>query len=291
MKGLHVVIGGLTTLALMFTGVSGVLAQNSVDSRCTNPDEISCVDWEAGLAIAAGTGAPMTNPPNRAVANQSAVRAAKQDAFRNLLELIEGINVTSSTTMRDAMIESDTVKSQVEGSLRGVRQIGRTRYFDDGSVQVTMEARLREIVPDSLIIAEGSGPPREITPPGSVPSSGTRLHPGTVYTGLVIDARGTGVTPAMAPKVLDPEGREVYGSAYVSREFVLSQGMAGYVKSMTDATGNERVQGNPAVIKAVSASGLNKADVVISQEDADTLRAISQTQTFLRESRVMIVLD
>ena len=112
-----------------------------------------------------------------------------------------------------------------------------------------------------------------------------------VYSGLIIDARGTEVTPAMSPKVYDPEGREVYGSAYVSREFAVSQGMVGYVKELERARESDRVQGNPAVVKAVRAEGPNRADVVISQEDADAIRAAAQQQTFLREARVMIVLD
>jgi hypothetical protein len=95
----------------------------------------------------------------------------------------------------------------------------------------------------------------------------------------------------MSPKVYDPQDREVYGSAYVSREFAVSQGMVGYAKSLDQAAQSDRVKGNPAVVKAQEAKGANKADVVLAQSDADALRTLAQQQTFLREARVMIVLD
>jgi hypothetical protein len=67
--------------------------------------------------------------------------------------------------------------------------------------------------------------------------------------------------------------------------------MVGYAKSMEQARQSDRVQGNPAVVKAVEAKGANKADLVLSQADADALRTLAQQQTFLREARVMVVLD
>jgi hypothetical protein len=60
---------------------------------------------------------------------------------------------------------------------------------------------------------------------------------------------------------------------------------------MEQARQSDRVQGNPAVVKAVEAKGANKADLVLSQADADALRTLAQQQTFLREARVMVVLD
>ena len=288
MKDLRATTGLLLAMLAMLAGPATGWAQNTIDSRCTNPSDTACVDWEAGVAIAIGSGAPMANASNQAVRNQSALRAAKLDAYRNILELVRGLNLSSSSNMKDLMIENDTVRTEVEGRLHGVRQVGTPKYFSDGSIQVKIEARLTEVLPENLY-AE-SGPPRQLEAPGMAPA-GAGVDAGRVYTGLIIDARGTGVLPAISPKVLDPEGREIYGSAYVSREFVVSQGMAGYVKSVDAARQNDRVKGNPAVIKAVEARGANKADLVIAQPDADALRALSQTQTFLRESRVMIVLD
>jgi len=266
-----------------------VWAQDSLDARCTQQQgPQACVDWNAGVAIAIGTGAPATWARTPAQKNISATRAARLDAARNLLEAIKGINLTASSNIQGAMVASDSIQTSIAGRLNGIRPVEKPRYFSDGSVQVKLEANLREVVPPDLYAQDG--PPREISGPYGSPA-GSSVNTGGSYTGLIIDARGTGVQPAMAPKIMDPQDREVYGSAFVSREFAVSQGMVGYAKSIDQARQSDRVKGNPAVIKAVEAKGANKADLVISESDADALRTLAQQQTFLREARVMVVLD
>jgi hypothetical protein len=264
------------------------LAQSAIDPRCTQPGQQACVDWNSGLAIAIGTGAPATWAKTPAQKNISATRAARLDAARNLLELIKGINVTGSTNVQGAMVASDSVSSSIQGQLNGIRPVEQPHYFSDGSVQVKLEANLRQIVPENLYAQ--NGPPQPISGPIGSPA-GSSVNTQSAYTGVIIDARGLGVQPAISPKVYDPQDREVYGSAYVSRDFAVSQGMVGYAKSLDSAAQSDRVKGNPAVIKAVEAKGANKADLVLSQQDADALRELAQRQTFLREARVMIVLD
>ena len=112
---------------------------------------------------------------------------------------------------------------------------------------------------------------------------------GTVYTGVIIDARGAGITPAMSPKIYGPDGKEVYGSIAVERDFVLKHGIVGYVKDLEKAKTNERVKGNPLIIKGAMNGG-KSSDLVISSEDANLLMKLDATQSFLREARVIIVI-
>ena len=280
---------GLSFLLLAMLPFS-IFAQSSIDPNCTVEAQNACVDWERGHAIAIGLGAPAGWAKNAAQKNLSARRAARLDAARNILELIKGINISADTSMAQAMVSNDEVRTSVEGRLNSIRALGEPKYFSDGSVQIKLIANLREVVPPEVMFGDASGPPRLLESPGSFPS-GTGLNQSSAYTGLIIDARGTGVQPAMSPKVFDPEGREVYGSAYVSRKWALSQGVVGYLKDVDKARENDRVKGNPAVVKATEAKGANKADLVLSKADADALRGLSQTQSFLNEGRVMIILD
>ena len=57
----------------------------------------------------------------------------------------------------------------------------------------------------------------------------------TVYTGLIFDAGNSSFTPSASPKILDEDGREVYGSAYVDKGWVEKQGIVGYAKSLEEA--------------------------------------------------------
>jgi hypothetical protein len=67
-------------------------------------------------------------------------RAATLDAQRKLLETINGVCITSQTTVGDFALQNDVVKSKVEGVLRGAEELGK-RYFSDGTVEVTMCVR------------------------------------------------------------------------------------------------------------------------------------------------------
>lgn len=283
--GLFVSSAAFLTLGLVLPG--SVFAQGGT---CTEDTQVDCINWEEGIAIAVGSGAPASWAESAAQKNISAQRAAKVDAMRNLLELVKGINVSSETTIQDAMLANDRIQSSIQGRIAGVRALGEPRYFDDGSIMIKMAARLKDMIPADVYL---SGPPRELGPPAEIrlQRAGGRIDTGRAYTGLIIDARGTGVLPAMSPKVLDPDGREIYGSAYVSREFAVAQGIVGYAKDVDAARQNDRVQGNPLVIKALESKGANKSDLVISGSDADALREIAQTQNFMRQTRVMIVLD
>jgi len=109
------------------------------------------------------------------------------------------------------------------------------------------------------------------------------------FTGLVVDARGVDVRPAMCFTVFDESGRDVYGPAYVSREFVVQKGMCGYVTDISAAEKSDQVGHNPLVVKALSARRPAGTDLVISSTDASRLRGAVQNLFFLRECRVIVV--
>jgi len=92
---------------------------------------------------AQGIGIPSSKQKNRAVARALAFRAAKGDAMRNLLEQIQSTQITSDTKIKDMMAEDDTIRIQLNSSLRGARVVSR-KQMPDGSVEVEMEVELTE---------------------------------------------------------------------------------------------------------------------------------------------------
>jgi len=149
---------------------------------------------------------------------------------------------------------------------------------------------MREVV---KVLAEDSGikafsAPREIQDSQSLGSTSTASG---VFTGLMIDARGTEISPALSPKVLNEDGDVLYGFADVDRQFSLEQGMMGYLKDPQAARSNERIKDRPFEIKALRSSGENNGDLVISNADGVRLRQMNREQSFLREARVMVILD
>lgn len=124
-------------------------------------------------------------------------------------------------------------------------------------------------------------------PPAS--SGSTVVFKGGVATGLVIDARGLGLRPALMPRILDHQGQEIYVGQIVTRTNAVQQGVAGYAKDVTAAANNFRVTDNPVVIKGIRASGAARTDVVLAQADAQALRQLGQKGDFLQYCRVIIV--
>ncbi len=243
------------------------------------------VDWTTGVVSATGLGAPPENAVNRAQARAMAERAAFIVATRNLLEVVKGIRVDSATLVENFITTSDVIKTEVSGFVQGA-QIMKKQVNPDGSVEVMVGVKLTGDLLNTLLPKQaGGGQPVPIPPQASpAPSAGA-------FTGLIVDARGTGVRPAMAPKIRNEEGREVYGSAFVNRQYAVEQGMVGYLKDVGAAQTNPRVTDRPLLVKAIKTDGPNKTDLVISNGDAQVLHGMKEHLNFLEKARVMVVLD
>lgn len=241
------------------------------------------VDWTTGVVTAVGIGAPPANAANPAQSRAMAERAAQVVAYRNLLEAIKGVRVDSTTTVENFMVTSDVIKTQVSGFVQGATIMDK-KYMSDGSVEVTVGMKLTGALADALL------PKGPLTPP-TPPTGLTPGMAGQVYTGLIIDARGLGVRPAMAPKVLNEEGKEVYGSAWINRDWAVREGMVGYLKDPVQAQANQRVTDKPLMVKALKVQGDARVDLVIANADAAMLFGASQNMSFLEKCRVIILVD
>jgi len=131
--------------------------------------------------------------------------------------------------------------------------------------------------------------PPQPTPPSSTQSQSAVAFKGGTATGLVIDGRGLGLRPALLPKIVDPQGQEIYVGQVVTRTNAVEQGVAGYAKDVNAAANNFRVTDNPVVFKGISAAGAAKTDVMLAQGDAQSLRQLSGRGDFLQYCRVIIV--
>jgi len=245
------------------------------------------INYEDGYVEAVGIGAPPERYMGKPNGRPMALRAAQVDAYRNLLEIVQGVRIDANTVVRDFMTESDVIRASVEGIVKGFKVMNK-EYLSDGTVEVTVRMNLsgklsQAIMPRIFDRQPESAPP---TPPPAVSAPA-----GDIFTGLVIDARGLAARPAMSPKVVDENGSEVYGSMNVDRQYAIQQGMTGYARDLTAAQSNPRVTNNPVSVKGVKADGPGKCDIMISNADAEKIRASGDNLSFLKKCRVMIVLD
>jgi hypothetical protein len=213
-----------------------------------------------------------------------AERAAQVVAYRNLLEAVKGVRVDSTTLVENFMVTSDVIRTEVSGIIQGAMIMDK-KYMSDGSVEVTVGMKLTGALADALL------PKGPQTPPTGLTGTLAPATPGQLYTGLIVDARGLGVRPAMAPKVLNEDGKEVYGSAWISRDYAVREGMVGYLKDPVAAQTNPRVTDKPLMVKAIKASGDARVDTVITNADAAMLHNAAQNLSMLEKCRVIILVD
>ena len=66
-----------------------------------------------------------------------AIRAARMDALRDLAEQVHGIRLSASTSIRDAVVQDDSLTALVDGTIRGARTVRVTPKGTD-SYEVEM---------------------------------------------------------------------------------------------------------------------------------------------------------
>ncbi len=113
--------------------------------------------------------------------------------------------------------------------------------------------------------------------------------PQGVVTGLIIDAKHLQFTPSASPKILDEDGREIYGSSYLDKAWVEKHGIVGYAPNLSEAKANPRIAGNPLVVKALRVTGANNRDLILSYQDARKIRELSKNLNFLDNAKVIVV--
>ncbi len=286
----------------LFLAITFLVTLSAQDNFIGDVFENGSINYGDRTIQAIGIGFIPENVINAGQARRSAMRIAKQDALRQLIEIVNGVNVTSETTVSGAMFD-DVIKTQVQGAIRGARQIGQPKYLSDTSVEVVYEVKMADISRVLLPMAEKAPTltfdDTNVSVSGTVASAAEQQQAGTAdtgvksggVTGIIIDGTGLGLRPAMSPRILNQGGSVVYGPGQYSRDYAAANGVAGYAKTLDQAKSDTRVQGNPLIIRGASTSGSSSADVIISNADAGRLAVADGAGGLLKNCRVMIVLD
>lgn len=97
--------------------------------------------WGPVLLKATGSGIAPQTAVNPAQARLMALRAAKVDAMRNLLEQAQGVTIRADTRIQDFVTKSDVIKARVDAFIKGA-WVSEERELADGTMEVDMEISL-----------------------------------------------------------------------------------------------------------------------------------------------------
>lgn len=255
------------------------------------------VDWDKGVIRATGIGGGKAKTKNKGIQRAQARRAATMDAQRNLAEAIQGVHVTSESSMRDLELEYDIVKTRVDATIKNMTEISY-QFIDDGTCEVILEM---PIFGASNSVAQAAFEPFKNEPKVPFPQPTTTVNvtanvTTTVngaysnnYTGLVIDCSGMGLESVMSPVIQNENGQSIYGHRNLDIDKVIDKGMASYANSANDSISRARAGNNPLVIKAVKVAGTILGNPVVSTADADKILIANQTDMFLDNCNVVFV--
>ena len=283
----------LTSIAPAIASADDVSVQVNVQQNTKGS-----VNWEKGASAdieAWGVGLPPVNMPaarGRALAR----RAAVVDAYRQLAEIAQGVQVDSETTVRDLAVESDVVNTKISALVKGAR-IVEEKAEEDGSYTVKMSIPLYGV--SSVAAATIPEVHKDVLPQEApkisedfVPAPEVKAEAAS-YTGVIVDAAGLGLEGTFSPVIYDVNGRAIYGMRNIDKDFAISQGMVEYSSNLQAATSGSRAGSNPLVVKAVSVCGggnsVNPVNVVVSVEDGDKILYANEKSSMLDKKAVVFV--
>ena len=222
--------------------------------------------------------------------------------------------VRAGTVLRAASWSSDAsvasylaAHSQAERKFNRLLWTGRPdnpRYLSDGAVSTDYEFPLSGPVLSVLMPVTGNGrllgkaccplcgqqwPEGRPVPEGArlVPPGGSNYQ----YTGILVDARGTGFRPALFPRVINENGAEVIGPGFAYPAQLADWGQVALFRDRGAATMSDRIGANPLMLRALRAEGPNSSDLVISRSDAERVHESESNLRLLGECRVGLIVD
>lgn len=264
------------------------------------------INWTHGWIEASGTAVAPGVYPDSAKARNKAVQNARVAARNNLLQILGSIDLDSNKTVGRLLNEKPDIRAKLIAMIDGLQAPEPPKVESGGSAVIRLRMEFQGpfsklILPEDIKQIE---PIKRVSPKKTETASTAKISKETkqadgasaqkpsVHSGMIVDAKGlSGVKPALVPKIVDETGREIYGPAFVSREYAIQSGMVSYMKDIGPARKSVRVKPNPLIVKGLKTKNLGRSIIVVSNADASKLRHASENLSFLKQCRVIILLD
>jgi len=274
-------------MSLMFVltlSVCGAHQAQSEGYHCISRFENGAVNWTTGHISAIGKASPRDNSET---SHESLPGSARADANRQILEILKQIKINATLSVDEYASKNDVILAGMEKTARDA-DILKQYYTSALAVEIMIETSifggfLQLVLPEEIRQIPKISP--------DIPKENFHVIGENIYTGLIIDVRGLGIEPVINPLVISEQGHDVYSSTFISREFAVQNGVCTYICSMDQAMRDKRVGNHPLVLKGLRKEGKPNPAVVISMSDYRLLEKATERHTFLKECRVIMVMD
>lgn len=264
-----------------------------------------CIEW--GRAIFSASGDALTpsasEEPNSSKAYIKAKGHARTKAIANILFTIDFTPANYAVTCRELMSFDDGLRQSVESLSVGAEIVSgrRKQRMGETIAEVTVElpmygpvgpgtALLRGLIQQERL-GRASAQVKIQTPRPKIKAEAPGDQAGP-FTALIVDARGFGLREALNPRIRRPDGSEVWGSLKLESSLPVGRGVVAYYSSSKEAAKSSIAGRNPLIVRAVGrGGGPILCDAVVTIESADRMAAEDKASHFLRDYRVIFVVD
>ncbi len=249
------------------------------------------VDWTLGRVSSTGTAAPVKKSENDPQTRKETMEKARSNGLDMLFETIKQIRRQADQKIGAYGRDKTGFMEKIAGMVANAT-VAKQEYLSDGAVRVIVCMDLsggfaQYVLPEEIKQVE---PVKTVIGKNKKNAAKSDLKDTLPYTGLIIDADTIEAQPAMMPLIMDENGKEVYGPAFVSREFAVQYGMTGYSTTLEAALADKRAGSNPLVVKGLKIQSPGNANIMISNTDASRLKGASANLSFLKQCKVVIVI-
>jgi hypothetical protein len=221
-------------------------------------------------------------------------RKARISARRSLFSILGGVRIQSGLLVRDVLEREQATRDKLLGMIHNALLLDRTR-LPDGGAEVRLGLRMDErfgrlLIPEKAWFRTSEDPGANATEQLFANATRPEGMQETLYTGLVVDARGLSARPAMVFRLRTVGDRLVYGPQEVDSQVAASRGMALYVEDLNSAVACERSGGRPLMVRAAGLWRDSVSDLRLERRRAAKVLRANAASDFLSQCRVVVVL-
>ncbi|MCH8124618.1 hypothetical protein IIC38_01460 [candidate division KSB1 bacterium] len=272
--------------------------------------QMGTINWSDQIIRAKGKAFPDTSH-GLSVRRAQTIEKAKKDAYQNLLRIIRVVRIHGELKASDLLAESDKLKKRLELIVRHYT-VEDIQSLETGEIEVSISFPMYGALSDLLLVNKSEKgeiivPDKPLCPvcgqywpegkpvPDGIqliaPWSGLENNERYSYTGLIIDVRGYGFNPALAPRIFNQAGQEIYNIGFANRRYAVEIGLVGYTLNESDLKEDNRVKDNPLFVTATGVEGNYGSDIILSNEDARIIHGSALNKNFFERCRVLLLID
>ncbi len=249
----------------------------------------------------------------------AAVRAATVVAQRDLLEILEGLRLFGQTTVKDGTLQSDQIRTTLNGFLRGATKCGDKFYEGKGYAEVCIRLYIRgkgglydiilplmkasnlmpeqgayykpQLIPKVMTTPSASvEKPAAGAPPEAKPEVARPSELATSYDGLIVDVREFEFKPALVNTVITEKDEIVFDPSKILSSVLVERGCGGFTTDENKAKALLESWGSKSPMTLKSIGVVKSTNAKISADDAAAVYVHDKKSNILAQAKVVFLL-